>query len=202
MGAPGGPDDERLTGAGGDAPARAVDRATRPADGRAVDRRGPRRRALRPCVQSEDLTGSGFNVPGSQSDSVRQVVQRDFPESRRGADGRRPGRPAPGAAPGALEAAVARGGPRPARGRGGGGRPRRGAVVAGRGAPRRPASPSSALRVGVGEDRAPEVASELRETLDAGDGPPGRGRPRDRAQRLHRRDRRRPRGRPAQPPSS
>ena len=31
--------------------------------------------------QSEDLTGSGFNVPGSGSDAVRRIVERDFPNA-------------------------------------------------------------------------------------------------------------------------
>ena len=31
--------------------------------------------------QSEDLTGSGFDVPGSGSDVVRRAVERDFPNA-------------------------------------------------------------------------------------------------------------------------
>lgn len=31
--------------------------------------------------QSEDLTGSGFDVPGSGSDRVRQAVEHDFPDA-------------------------------------------------------------------------------------------------------------------------
>ena len=75
--------------------------------------------------QSEDLTGSGFDVPGSGSDEVRRAIESDFP--------------------GAGQAQLA-------------------VVVV-----RSDEVTVVPLRVDVGEDRAPDFASELRERLAVGE---------------------------------
>ena len=115
--------------------------------------------------QSEDLTGSGFDVPGSGSDRVRMAIKRDFPGAGQAQlavvlVARK------GAGPAALRAAVDRLGPRLAD------VPEVSVPVGAKeGALRTLASGVAvvALRVGVGEDRAPDVARELRERLVVGE---------------------------------
>jgi len=115
--------------------------------------------------QSEDLTGSGFDVPGSGSERVRTAIMRDFPSAGQSqlavvlvARDRAP--------PAALQTAVDRLGAQladvpevsvPASAK----RTGLGTVASG--------VAVVALRVGVGEDRAPAVASELRKRLAVGE---------------------------------
>ena len=115
--------------------------------------------------QSEDLTGSGFDVPGSGSDRVRQAIDKSFPDV---------GQAqlavvlvaAPEVASEVLPAAIES---LEARFRG-----VRGVDVpaGGEAAALDTAASGVAvvgLRVGVGEDRAPDVAKELREALHVGE---------------------------------
>ncbi len=114
--------------------------------------------------QSEDLTGSGFDVPGSGSDRVRRAVERDFPEADQ-AQLAAVLVAQPSARPGALTAAVSR----------------LEADLAGIPAVTIPPGarelglrtvPSGvvvvALSVRIGEGRAPDAAGKVRDALAAG----------------------------------
>ena len=114
--------------------------------------------------QSEDLTGSGFDVPGSGSDRVRRAIARDFP----GADQAQLAAvlvAEPDARPGAVTAAVARLDAElasvpavtipPGAKQLGLRTASTGVVVVG-------------LSVRTGETRAPDVASDVRDALEVG----------------------------------
>ena len=114
--------------------------------------------------QSEDLTGSGFDVPGSGSDRVRRAVERDFPDADQ-AQLAAVLVAQPNARPGALTDAVGRleadleGVP---------------AVTIPSGAREQGlrTAPSGVVVVGlsvrIGESRAPDAAGRVRDALAAG----------------------------------